>query len=349
MNGIDLEKFVVRTDLAFEALDTYRMNNALEVYEDNFQEKNILIKRIVINENASKKIGKKSGVYYSIDTTSVKTHDHDEIINCENVLTKVIKEVLKLEGISSNSKGLVVGLGNMNVTPDSLGPLVVDNVIVTRHMFLLDPGKISEGISEVSAIAPGVMGTTGIETVDIIESVVNKIKVDYVIAVDALASRSIARVNNTIQVTNTGISPGSGVGNKRREISKETIRIPVIAIGVPTVVDAVSIASDTVNFMLKYFNRMMNEKPKDKLSVSLDIDFEKEKMPNKEYKKEFLGQFGVLDEDSQRELISEVLTPNGYNMMVTPKEVDLDIEDLCSIISGAIDRALHTIVSEPNV
>ena len=349
MNSIDLEKFVVRTDLAFEALDDYRMNNELDVYEDTFEEKNIFIKRTVINENASKEIGKKSGVYYSIDTTSVRTHDHDQLVNCENVLTKVIKEVLKLEGITNKSKGLVVGLGNMNVTPDALGPLVVDNVIVTRHMFLLDPGKVSDGISEVSAISPGVMGTTGIETVDIIESIVNKINVDYVIAVDALASRSIARVNNTIQVTNTGISPGSGVGNKRKELSKETLGIPVIAIGVPTVVDAVSIASDTVNFMLKYFNRMMNEKPKDKITVNLEVNFEEEKMPTEEYKKEFLGQFGILDEDSKRELISEVLTPSGYNMMVTPKEVDLDIEDLCSIISGAIDRALHTIVSEPNV
>lgn len=346
MNSIDLEKFVVRTDLAFEALDTYKINNTADVYEDNYEENNILIKRTVINEYASKEIGKKSGVYYSIDTTCVKTHDHDELLNCENVLTKVIKEVLKIEGINNKSKGLVVGLGNMNVTPDALGPLVVDNVIVTRHMFLLDPAKVSEGISEVSAIAPGVMGTTGIETVDIIESVVNKINVDYVIAVDALASRSIARVNNTIQVTNTGISPGSGVGNKRKELSKQTLGIPVIAIGVPTVVDAVSIASDTVNFMLKYFNRMMNEKPKDKIAVNLEINYDEEKMPSDEYKKEFLGQFGMLDDDSKRELINEVLTPSGYNMMVTPKEVDLDIEDLCSIISGAIDRALHSIVGE---
>lgn len=349
MNDIDLEKFVVRTDLAFEALDTYRMNNALEVYEESFNESNISIKRTVINEIAAKEIGKKRGVYYTIDTSSVRTHDHDELVNCENVLTKVIKEVLKFEGITDKSKGLVVGLGNINVTPDSLGPLVIDNVIVTRHMFLLDPGKVSEGISNVSAIAPGVMGTTGIETVDIIEAVINKINVDFVIAVDALASRSISRVNNTIQVTNTGIAPGSGVGNKRKELSKETLGIPVIAIGVPTVVDAVSIASDTVNFMLKYFNRMMNGSPKDKITYNLEVDFEKEEMPSDEYKKEFLGQFGMLDEDSKRELISEVLTPNGYNMMVTPKEVDLDIEDLCSIISGAIDRALHTIVSEKNV
>ena len=336
MNGIDLDKFVVRTDLAFEAIDDFKMKSAIDVYEDNFEEKNVKIKRTVVNESVSKEIGKKSGIYYSIDTTSIKTHDHDDLVHCENVLTKVIKEVLKVEGITTKSKGLVVGLGNINVTPDSLGPLVIDNVIVTRHMFLLDPEKVSEGISDVSAISPGVMGTTGIETVDIIEAVINKINVDYVIAVDALASRSIARVNNTIQVTNTGISPGSGVGNKRKELSKDTLGIPVIAIGVPTVVDAVSIASDTVNFMLKHFNNIIqNDK---------NVEFD-----NENYKKVFLGQFGMLDEDSQRELINEVLTPNGYNMMVTPKEVDLDIEDLSSVISGAIDRALHTIVSEPNV
>ncbi len=349
MNNIDLEKFMIRTDLAFEALDIYRLNNFTDVYEEDFEENNIYIKRTVINDKVANEIGKKSGVYYSIDTSSIKTHDHDDLVYCENVLTKVIKEVLKLEGITNKSKGLVVGLGNINVTPDSLGPLVVDNVIVTRHMFLLDPAGVSEGISDVSALSPGVMGTTGIETVDIIDAVISKINVDYVIAVDALASRAISRVNKTIQVTNTGISPGSGVGNKRKELSKDTIGIPVIAIGVPTVVDAVSIASDTVNFMLKYFNRVMNENPKDKIIMNKNINFDEEKMPSEEYKKEFLGQFGVLDEDSKRELINDVLTPNGYNMMVTPKEVDLDIEDLCGVISGAIDRALHTIVSEPNV
>ena len=141
------------------------------------------------------------------------------------------------------------GAGNINVTPDSLGPIVIDNVIVTRHMFLLNPEEVSEGISDVSAIAPGVMGNTGIETYDIIEAVVKKINVDYLIVVDALAARSVARVNKTIQVTNTGISP-----LRRRELKKETRETmyrPVIAIGVPTVVDAATIASDTLDLLLE--------------------------------------------------------------------------------------------------
>ena len=187
--------------------------------------------------------------------------------------------------------------------------------------------------------------STGIETFDIIEAIIKKIQVDYVIVVDALASKSISRVNKTIQVTNTGIAPGSGVGNRRKELSKETIGIPVIAIGVPTVVDAVTIASDTVDFLLKYFNTKLNPEPKDSLIVNKQIDFDDASLPDKEYTKHFMGEFGALDDDAKRELIREVLTPNGYNMMVTPKEVDIDIADLTAIISRSIDRALHPLAN----
>jgi len=331
MSEINLQKFVTRTDLAFEAIDIFDMHNSKEIIEEDFLENNMEIKRVVISEKVAKELDKKSGVYYSLDTRSIKTHDHDDLVNCENVLTKIIKEVLKLENITDKSKGLVVGLGNINVTPDSLGPMVVDNVIVTRHMFMINPNEVSEGISEVSALSPGVMGTTGIETIDIIEAITKKINVDYIIAVDALASRSISRVNKTIQVTNTGISPGSGVGNRRKELSKETLGIPVIAIGVPTVVDAVTIASDTIDYILNHLNNEMNNQNNSN---------------GTNYNEHFFGQFGILDSDSKKDLINEVLTPNGYNMMVTPKEVDLDIDDLSSVISGAIDRALHTIVGE---
>lgn len=347
MKDIDLEKYAIRTDLAFEALDLERLEKTTDVVDEEFNYKNMTIKRTVITDEVAQRIQKKPGLYYCLDISKVQTHDHDDIQDCESALTIMIKEVLKHENIDSTKRGLVVGLGNLNVTPDSLGPLVIDNVIVTRHMFLLNPEEVSDGISNVSAISPGVMGTTGIETYDIIDSVIKRIEVDYVIAVDALASRSIARVNKTIQVTNTGISPGSGVGNRRRELSKETIGIPVIAIGVPTVVDAVTIASDTVDFLLKYFNVKMSEKetPKDKIIFSPNaINYDEVNMPIETYRRHFLGEFGVLDEEAKRELISTVLTPNGYNMMVTPKEVDLDIEDLTKIISGAIDRSLHPIV-----
>lgn len=342
MDNINLEKYSVRTDLAFEALDMKKIQHSNEIIDEEIDEDKIKVRRTIISENVSLEIGKKAGVYYCLDTTAISTHDHDDLKRCENALTSIIKEVLKIEGITNKDRGLVVGLGNINVTPDSLGPLVIDNVIVTRHMFLINPEEVSEGISDVSAIAPGVMGTTGIETFDIIEAIINKIDVDYIIAVDALASKSIKRVNKTIQVTNTGISPGSGVGNKRKELSKETVGIPVIAIGVPTVVDAVTIASDTVDFLLKYFNAKINVRTNN--LVLNDIDYDKEEVPNKEYKKKILGEVGILDENEKRNLFYEVLSPNGYNMMVTPKEVDLDIEDLTNIISGAIDRSLHTIV-----
>lgn len=345
MDNIDLTKFCIRTDLAFEAIDINELTKEQGVIDEEYEYKKMVLKRTIINHDIADRISKKAGIYYCLDTSAIKTHDHDDIVDCEDVLTDVIKDIMKIEGITQHDKGLVVGLGNINVTPDSLGPLVIDNVIVTRHMFLLHPDEVSEGISNVSAISPGVMGNTGIETFDIIEAIIKKIQVDYVIVVDALASKSISRVNKTIQVTNTGIAPGSGVGNRRKELSKETIGIPVIAIGVPTVVDAVTIASDTVEFLLKYFNTKLNPEPKDSLIVNKQIDFDDASLPDKEYTKHFMGEFGALDDDAKRELIREVLTPNGYNMMVTPKEVDIDIADLTAIISRSIDRALHPLAN----
>ncbi len=326
-----MDKYSVRTDLASEAIKDF------QIPEEEKNINGIELKRVFVDEENSGRIGKKPGVYYTIDTRAIETHVNDDIVNCENVLANVIKEVMEFENIKNEDKGLIVGLGNINVTPDSLGPLVVDNVIVTRHMFMINPSKVSPGIREVSAIAPGVMGTTGIETFDIIEAVKSKIDVDYMIVVDALASRSIDRVNKTIQITNTGISPGSGVGNRRKELSKETIGIPVIAIGVPTVVDAVTITSDTIDIIMKYMNNLHRNKPE-------EIDIENTPRPNKEYREELFGNVGALSEEEKRQLIDEILTPTGFNMMVTPKEVDLDISDLTQIISKAIDQALHPIV-----
>ena len=314
-----MDKYSVRTDLASEAIKDF------QIPEEEKNINGIELKRVFVDEENSGRIGKKPGVYYTIDTRAIETHDNDDIVNCENVLANVIKEVMEFENIKNEDKGLI------------LGPLVVDNVIVTRHMFMINPSKVSPGIREVSAIAPGVMGTTGIETFDIIEAVKSKIDVDYMIVVDALASRSIDRVNKTIQITNTGISPGSGVGNRRKELSKETIGIPVIAIGVPTVVDAVTITSDTIDIIMKYMNNLHRNKPE-------EIDIENTPRPNKEYREELFGNVGALSEEEKRQLIDEILTPTGFNMMVTPKEVDLDISDLTQIISKAIDQALHPIV-----
>lgn len=258
--------------------------------------------------------------------------------------------------IGKEASCLVVGLGNSNVTPDALGPLTVENLLVTRHLFHLQPESVEEGFRPVSAVAPGVMGTTGIETSDIIHGIVEKIKPDFVIVIDALAARSIERVNATIQISDTGIHPGSGVGNKRKELSRETLGIPVISIGVPTVVDAVSITSDTIDFMLKHFGREMreNKRPSSALAPAgwafgKKKKFAEEDMPSAKQRSTFLGMIGTLAEEEKRKLIYEVLAPLGHNLMVTPKEVDMFIEDMANLLASGLNAALHEQVDQHNI
>lgn len=306
--NIKKEMLNIRTDLAYDEKDKddKRLSETIETIDG------IEIYKHIIDEEKAKQYNKKCGTYYTIDLSDIDIRDTKTSITIEKTLAKVLKNIINELGLT-NKKCLIVGLGNINVTPDALGPYVVDNVIVTRHLFNLN--KISEGFSNVSAISPGVMGTTGIETFDIISSVVKEIECDYVIAVDALATSSVARVNKTIQIADSGINPGSGVGNKRKELSLETLGIPVIAIGVPTVVDSVTITSYVIDHLLKYLTKI-NEK-------------------------ELLGDFGILDDDQKRMLIEGVLEPDGINMMVTPKEIDADIEELSKILSNAIDLSLH--------
>ncbi len=304
----DNEKYNLRTDLAYDDAkdDKNNLSEEVELIKD------IKVYKHVISNELSEKLKKKKGTYYSLDLSNVDIKDTKTGVNIEYALTHTLKKLLNSLGLT-NKKCLIVGLGNISVTPDALGPYVIDNVIVTRHLFELN--HISEGFSNVSAIAPGVMGTTGIETYDIIASVVKKINCDFVIAIDALATNSLSRVNKTIQIADSGINPGSGVGNKRKELSKETLGIPVIAIGVPTVVDAVTITSDIIEFMIRHF--------KDETNYNL------------------LGEFGRLNDSEKRKLIKEILEPNGIDMMVTPKEIDSDIEELTKIIANSLDYALH--------
>jgi spore protease len=241
------------------------------------------------------------------------------------------------------------------VTPDALGPIAISNLVVTRHLFHLQPESVQEGFRPVSAIAPGVMGMTGIETSDIIHGIIEKTKPDFIIAIDALAARSIERVNATIQISDTGIHPGSGVGNKRKELSKDTLGIPVIAIGVPTVVDAVSITSDTIDFLLKHFGREMREgkKPASALAPSSFVFGKKKKLteedlPSESQRSVFLGMIGTLSDDEKRRLIHEVLAPLGHNLMVTPKEVDVFIEDMANLLASGLNAALHHQIDQYN-
>lgn len=230
-------KILPRTDLALEDYENEE-EKQIEEYDIN----NVNVQKIVLDSLNAKKYKKKAGVYFTITTNSIIDIEHDEATNISKVLCKILEDIYENYNLTQESYILVLGLGNDEITPDSLGPKVVKNIFVTKHLF--DLNHLDEGLGIIGAIAPGVMGQTGIETSDIITALVKKTKPEMVLVIDALASRSLYRVNRTIQVSTAGISPGSGVGNKRKEISMETLGIPVVAIGVPTVVDIASIFYD---------------------------------------------------------------------------------------------------------
>ncbi|MCJ7841818.1 GPR endopeptidase [Lederbergia sp. NSJ-179] len=364
-NKIHLDQYAIRTDLATEAFElaleqlTGKKKHKIEKKEIEgviIQEKmedDIKISMATITPEGEKRLGKKQGYYLTLEVQGIRSQDSVTQQNVQEVFAREFHSFLHMLNIPKDASCLVVGLGNWNVTPDALGPSVCENLIITRHLFQLQPENVEKGYRAVSAIAPGVMGLTGIETSDIIFGVVERSKPDFVIAIDALASRSIERVNATIQISDTGIHPGSGVGNKRKELSKETLGVPVISIGVPTVVDAVTITSDTIDFILKHFGKELKESGRPSRSLApAGLTFgEKKKLteedlPGENERQTFLGMVGVLNEEEKRELISEVLAPLGHNLMVTPKEVDVFIEDMANLLSTGLNAALHSAVDQ---
>ena len=235
-----------RTDLASERRDIYQKANQVKGELDGIEsekeeiDENIKVERVKItNENGQNAIGKPIGNYITIDVKSLKIAQEEEIQKAAETLSKELKKIIDTH-IDNQGEVLVVGLGNIYVTPDSLGPKVINEIEVTRHIINYLPQYVKEGTRMVSAISPGVLGTTGIETMEILKGIVDNIKPKLVIVIDALASRSIERISSTVQLSDTGIVPGAGVGNTRSEISKETLGIPVVAIGIPTVVDIFS-------------------------------------------------------------------------------------------------------------
>lgn len=335
---IDLSKYKIRTDLALEAISVTHDKKGIE--QTAYEDQDVRITKIKLDQEAAKQIEKKPGDYITIEFKDISDYNNREHV--KKIVTKHLKELLKQSQIQEEDNCIIVGLGNRKSTPDALGPMVIDQIMVTNHLFELEQPE--EGFRPVSAITPGVMGETGIETSDFIRSVIQTLKPAFVIAIDALASQAISRVNTTIQMSNTGIHPGSGVGNSRKEISKETIGIPVIAIGVPTVVDAVTVVSDTLNYLQKFyvFQKEFIKNPMRKLISNGQINYLKKEIPILETeKKELLGILGNFSEEETKSLINEVLTPIGYNLMVTPKEIDFVIKNLSDVIGNGINCALH--------
>lgn len=224
-----------RTDLALERREIFKKNNNLEEIdgveiENKEIDENLKVTKVnITNQNGEQSIGKPIGTYITIDIQKLRLAEEAEIQKSAEVLSDELKEIIN-KHIESKDDILVVGLGNMYVTPDSLGPKVINDIDVTRHIIKYLPQYIDENSRPVSAISPGVLGTTGIETLEILEGVVKEIKPKLLIVIDALASRSIERISSTIQLSDTGIVPGAGVGNTRKEISKSILGIPVVAI-----------------------------------------------------------------------------------------------------------------------
>lgn len=319
------QKKMFRTDLALDEFEYLKnIQNEKTYNKKNYNGFDVYY--LNIDEDLSNKINKKKGLYYTLDLTDHNYHNYQESERIEDAVSQILKELIAKHNLTKK-KCLVIGLGNDNVTPDALGPYALDHIIVTRHLFV--ENHINGNYSEVSGITPGVMGNTGIETFDIIKSIINTVELDYLIVVDALASSSITRINNTIQITDTGISPGSGVGNKRKELSFETLGLPVIAIGVPTVVDYATITVEVINLVLNYLNKKTNNSKTNNYQ-------------QKEIEEFFLGKVGKLTNEEKNELIKQAIMNNGYNLMVTPKDVDMEIEDLSKIIAMSINKTLHS-------
>ena len=307
-----------RTDLALERRDLYKKANNIEDEVDGIEteeekvDEDIKITRVkVLNENGENAIGKKVGNYITIDINNLKIAGEEQIQKASEALTKELKELLK-KHIEEQEPLLVVGLGNLYVTPDALGPKVVQDIDVTRHILQYMPEALDKNTRPVSAISPGVLGTTGIETLEILKGIVDNIKPKLLIIIDALASRSIERISSTVQIADTGIIPGAGVGNTRKELSIETLGIPVVAIGIPTVVEAATIAADSLDLFIQ-------------------------KVQEQAKSNDFLNQ---LQEEDKYEMIKEVLAPNDYNFIVTPKEIDELIINMSSVVAKGINMAL---------
>lgn len=296
-----MDRYNVRTDLALEQRERFVSDQieipgvAVEETYDDMCEVRVTTVRIE-TENSAAVMGKPVGNYITLEAPKMAEADENYHREISGKLMEVLEGCLpeKEDGQSI----LIIGLGNRNVTPDALGPLVVDHLDITRHL-VKEYGKYALGGEAdriVSAVVPGVMGQTGMETVEIVRGIVEETEPDFVIAIDALAARSVRRLNRTIQIADTGIAPGSGVGNHRNAITEETVGVPVIAIGVPTVVDAATIVGDSIEeYVAKCRDEGMRE--------------------NKEH----------------------LIPPYLYGMFVTPKDIDETMERTSYTISEALN------------
>lgn len=293
---------MIRTDLAMEAAQNVQNIPGVDVIEGDVMPGIHRVRVSITSDEGEKAVGKKKGTYVTLEAGELARGDTAVDEGCSKQLAEELKV---MAGKAAEGVVLIVGLGNRMVTPDALGPAVCDQVFVTRHIHEYAPDAIDARIGNVSAISPGVMGITGIETGEIVEGVVERMKPSLIIAIDSLAAKSIERIRTTIQLADTGISPGAGIGNKRKAIDRETLGVPVIAIGVPLVVYASTIAQELTEAALTK------------------------------------GPVDIMLHEKMQRILGGISEMQGADMIVTPKEIDKVIEDLARIIADGLNIALH--------
>ena len=302
-----MSNFQVRTDLALEARESISEADSevrgVRVEEYYLEEDDIKVTKVFIEtKNGAKAMGKPIGTYVTMEAPAMVEPDEDYHREISECLSGELKGMIP--NAQEEQSVLVVGLGNREVTADALGPQVVDNLFITRHV-VKTYGKAAYNCRQmnlISSIEPGVMAKTGMETAEIIKGVVSETKPDVLIVIDALAARSTKRLNRTVQITNTGIQPGSGVGNHRNALTQESLGVPVIAIGIPTVVDAATIVGDALEKLMSGYS-----------------EFDRVK---------YMGQ--------HRSAFSEL-----NNMYMTGKDIDAVIKRVSFTVSEGINLALE--------
>jgi len=353
---------LMRTDLALEAREVVRARDGGDVDGvdvDVEEDEGMRITRMEIRTDAAAdRLGKAKGKYTTLEAPHLREEDRAFLPRVVDRLASEMHRYFADFGIGPDDLVLVIGLGNRDVTPDALGPDVVARVHVTNHLFTAEGVDLSDlsGFRPVAAVAPGVLGTTGIETGEIVAALARAVAPRAIVAIDALRANRLERLHTTVQLSDTGIVPGSGLGMKRRPLTREELGMPVLAVGIPTVVDAATIVADTLQVLERSIGRQLawevDPPPRGRL-ISRDMLSKEGSLvtgpaPVSEVRQAILGFLGELSDDERRSLFVEVLGPVEHNFIVTPKDIDAFIDRAATFLAAALNRALHPEVTADN-
>ncbi|MGE5554449.1 MAG: GPR endopeptidase [Betaproteobacteria bacterium] len=359
------DQYNVRTDLALEATEVVRARTGQDVPGAQIDEEETEFAKVtrmsIYSAQAARSLGKLPGHYCTIESPGLRNRDR---VLQEEVSQIFAKEISRfLTRIAPEALVMVVGLGNWNATPDALGPKVVNQLLVTRHLFAMSPPELRQGLRPVAAIAPGVLGITGIETAEIVFSLVKQVHPAMVIAIDALASRSTDRLCTTIQISDSGVHPGSGVGNRRMGITPESLGVPVLAVGVPTVVHAVTLVADALDAIRSREAAALAPTPAPAAPQAEATAGQAEQGPFAGIGRFLAGPPAAGADNSTADSqqaqasarsspgistpppgpgdLADLLGPETGSLIITPRQIDLFINDVAKVVAGGLNAALH--------